>query len=1110
MNELKSYEEFVAERSAATLTGSERILVNGSPTKYTTPDALKAHAATDPSLVHVTGDEVITGQKTFRNSTSETSAGNPLLIETINPGTKGIRIVGSNYTGSPTTVPPSANLKFWLKADSLGLSDGAQITTWTDSAASPHSPTQATSNNRPTYRTNVLNGQPVVRFDGSNDELVTSSFTGSDVFTSDTVTIVAVIKQDSTASINGLLSWAAPNTTNIINVHPTFSNTLYFDYGNRSSGGRTNIAQPSDWDDTWHVLRLDRRGTVVKYYIDGELFYTSSMSDDLDVTVSAPLQIGRAESSYFKGDVAEIIIYDSYLNTTDAGALDNYIYDKYALGSPPNRQTANFVEIVDGANNVLAKINALGEVYAKIKDAGGRVISIESEGGVADGQIVEDGAMTSGSAILTSDSGLFSAQDVGKIICVRGAGSAGGRLSTTVASYQSSTQVTLATNASTTASSCRVVWGTNNSSAYLSALDKSESDGVDVVSFGAGIYCLGSSVSREYSNKTIVGGRNGATTLIGTSPITLTQLGPTSTVSRSVYNNSVIGINFDLNYMCTGLSMPNNVDYIIDDCQFTRSYQEYQVKLGQYASDPENHYARRGLMRNCKLTKNTSTTVESINLSQMQDMDFVNVTWDDADFWGLFTWYAEDIRFHDCYASNGHGIAIQGRGPTILNNVQFTNAQFEITAAQNVTFNGGSMRATETDGSVNPAYMKITGTFYDPTSAEQAWYQDQGPIKSSNIVMNGFVFHQTTFNPILVESYFTHRGSKYIGVEDITLNNVIFDGCYWPPDISAKNVTLNNCRSINNAYHATSNPCGFLLGGETVIINSSTALDNRVVTHPTTAPTATINATAGNLNGAYIYRVSFVTAAGETLAPISSSSVSPINQRVDLTAIPIGPASVTSRKIYRTAGGGADGTQKLLATIADNTTTTYADNTADGSLGANLPVNNTATTPTQTVSAIFENVLEEQGFVTGMNVIMRDNNFPNGVKFNRSGSQTTKPPAQISMLGSNNIGVNPEKTYAQGSITGATTFTRVNGRTITATLTGSVTATVADGIVPGDRLTRIFTMGGAGSYTYTKASNEKLVGGAFVPSAGVGDISTLTQEWDGTYWVEVSRALGLS
>ncbi len=59
-----------------------------------------------------------------------------------------------------------------------------------------------------------------------------------------------------------------------------------------------------------------------------------------------------------------------------------------------------------------------------------------------------------------------------------------------------------------------------------------------------------------------------------------------------------------------------------------------------------------------------------------------------------------------------------------------------------------------------------------------------------------------------------------------------------------------------------------------------------------------------------------------------------------LTGIPLGPAAVTSRKVYRTAAAAAQ--LKLLTTIADNTTTIYTDSTADGSLGANVPTSDTS------------------------------------------------------------------------------------------------------------------------------------------------------------------------
>lgn len=104
----------------------------------------------------------------------------------------------------------------------------------------------------------------------------------------------------------------------------------------------------------------------------------------------------------------------------------------------------------------------------------------------------------------------------------------------------------------------------------------------------------------------------------------------------------------------------------------------------------------------------------------------------------------------------------------------------------------------------------------------------------------------------------------------------------------------------------------------------------------------------GNVDdGAHRYLATFVTADGETqggavTAPVTVADKT-TNGKVSLTAIPVGGATVTARKIYRTVAGGS--TYLLLATIADNTTTVYTDNTADSGLGAGAPTTNTTDDP---------------------------------------------------------------------------------------------------------------------------------------------------------------------
>lgn len=113
------------------------------------------------------------------------------------------------------------------------------------------------------------------------------------------------------------------------------------------------------------------------------------------------------------------------------------------------------------------------------------------------------------------------------------------------------------------------------------------------------------------------------------------------------------------------------------------------------------------------------------------------------------------------------------------------------------------------------------------------------------------------------------------------------------------------------------------------------------------ALTATLASPAapGNVdNGEHTYAVTFVNASGETtIGATATATVADkgVNGQVALTNIPIGLTGTTARKVYRSEAGTTT-PLKLLTTIANNTATTYTDNTADSALGAAAPSTNTA------------------------------------------------------------------------------------------------------------------------------------------------------------------------
>ena len=110
---------------------------------------------------------------------------------------------------------------------------------------------------------------------------------------------------------------------------------------------------------------------------------------------------------------------------------------------------------------------------------------------------------------------------------------------------------------------------------------------------------------------------------------------------------------------------------------------------------------------------------------------------------------------------------------------------------------------------------------------------------------------------------------------------------------------------------------------------------------PTTSLVATPAAGAGLSVGGYTYAVTFLSQAGETPpSPLATATTTSGNQTIALSSIPLGPITtplpgtatnmVIGRNVYRTLVGGS--TLFLLATLQNNTATSYSDTLPDASL----------------------------------------------------------------------------------------------------------------------------------------------------------------------------------
>lgn len=224
----------------------------------------------------------------------------------------------------------------WLKADALVLNDGDAVATWADSSGNSRDATEAT--NRPTYKTGIVNSKPVVRFDGTNDKLALANSLGL-LRNLAGATIFVVHRPDAAALTGGLPIFFVNSNSSTKSLMQ-----LWVDSDSLGAVGRrlaANSAQTVDGGVATpvfvnHGATVDWANSDLYVYVNGvevgisTSFQTAGSSEDVAHT-SAPL-LGNANSTlWYKGDIAEVLVYRSALATADRQQVEGYLAAKYAL-----------------------------------------------------------------------------------------------------------------------------------------------------------------------------------------------------------------------------------------------------------------------------------------------------------------------------------------------------------------------------------------------------------------------------------------------------------------------------------------------------------------------------------------------------------------------------------------------------------------------------------------------------------------------------------------------------------------------------------------------------------------------------------------------------------
>ena len=232
----------------------------------------------------------------------------------------------------PTLGDPAINVTFHLNADTLGLANGAPVTTWATDEGPVNGLIERAAIQNPTYETNAKNGHDAVKFDNVDD--VMDLLIGVDA-----ASFFLYARMDENPAItNNQLMWLG-NASAPAKI-----------YGVRKSvaAGGQSLAFVND-EPQWGTPFSDAGNFALHNWNQGQPLYINGIDTGSNAfgdgtpgalphwSVAGPgSQIDLFGDERFPDDnpgpattFAEVVIYDKPLDASDRGLVEDYFENKY-------------------------------------------------------------------------------------------------------------------------------------------------------------------------------------------------------------------------------------------------------------------------------------------------------------------------------------------------------------------------------------------------------------------------------------------------------------------------------------------------------------------------------------------------------------------------------------------------------------------------------------------------------------------------------------------------------------------------------------------------------------------------------------------------------------
>jgi hypothetical protein len=233
----------------------------------------------------------------------------------------GMAAVSMMFPALRAQAAPVLGSSLWLDAadaSTFTFSSGNVIQQWRDKSGNNFHVSDATVAEQPTRVSSVLNGLPVVRFDGINDQLFNNAATP---FTGGVYTTFVVLKATKPTPFQGVLD-ATPTGPSRAEIYLDTNGIHIFRGGGGGDLVNGNYASGD------YIVMSAEWNTSASIWIDG----TNQTTGALGTTASSAniLQVGNdAGGAHFSGDIAEILIYPTALSAANRQANEQYLTEKW-------------------------------------------------------------------------------------------------------------------------------------------------------------------------------------------------------------------------------------------------------------------------------------------------------------------------------------------------------------------------------------------------------------------------------------------------------------------------------------------------------------------------------------------------------------------------------------------------------------------------------------------------------------------------------------------------------------------------------------------------------------------------------------------------------------